>query len=275
MKSRRLLVVYVFLLLVASGGMYLLRKTSRTEIPVRDYPAIEEEGVLRILTEYSTQGYHITGDTIEGFQYELSRAIAEISGLEVQTRLETSLHESFKALENNVCDIIAENIPVTSELRESYLFTDPLVLSKQALVQRTAKANAGTKPIRNHLYLAGKTIYIPKASPALLRLEHLEHEMGDSIFVVEDDTCSSEQLAVKVAKGEIDYAVCDQNVALALKNEFPEIDIDTDISFTQLQAWAIRKDSPVLLDSLNSWFGRLRKNGRFDKIYKRYYSATN
>ncbi|MDR0546659.1 MAG: glutamine ABC transporter substrate-binding protein, partial [Dysgonamonadaceae bacterium] len=26
-----------------------------------------------------------------------------------------------------------------------------------------------------------------------------------------------------------------------------------DISFTQLQAWAVRKSSPVLLDSLNVW----------------------
>ena len=74
-----------------------------------------------------------------------------------------------------------------------------------------------------------------------------------------------------VAKGDIDYAVCDQQIAKISKEQLPEIDIDTDISFTQLQSWAVRKDSPILRDSLNSWFNQLRQNGSFDKIYKRYY----
>ena len=59
-----------------------------------------------------------------------------------------------------------------------------------------------------------------------------------------------------VAKGDIDYAVCDQQIARVSKGNLPEIDIDTDISFTQLQSWAVRKDSPILLDSLNIGFFR-------------------
>lgn len=60
----------------------------------------------------------------------------------------------------------------------------------------------------------------------------------------EDELYSSEQLAIMVAKGDIDYAVCDQQIARVSKGNLPEIDIDTDISFTQLQSWAVRKDSP-------------------------------
>ena len=80
-----------------------------------------------------------------------------------------------------------------------------------------------------------------------------------------------EQLAIMVAKGDIDYAVCDQQTAVLSQKQLPEIDIKTDISFTQLQSWAVRKDSPILLDSLNSWLEQIRKNGTFDKIYKKYY----
>ena len=76
---------------------------------------------------------------------------------------------------------------------------------------------------------------------------------------------------IMVAKGDIDYAVCDQQTAALSQKQLPEIDIKTDISFTQLQSWAVRKDSPILLDSLNSWLEQIRKNGTFDKIYKKYY----
>ena len=271
MKFSKQLVLYVALLFLAALVMYLLRQPAVQHVVPRDYAEIKEEGILRITTEYSPAGYYISGDTTEGFQYELCRAIAGISGLEVHIQLEMSLTESFRALENNACDIIAQNIPVTSEIKEHYLFSEPIVLNKQVLVQRTANANAGIEPLRNHLDLAGKTVYVPKDSPAILRLKHLELEIGDSIYIMEDEICSAEQLIIKVAKGEIDYAVCDRQIALTLKEELPETDLNTDISFTQQQAWALRKNSPVLADSLNQWLNRIRGSGLFDKIYKRYY----
>ena len=233
MKSRKLIGVYIGLLIIAVATMIMLwrlKAMSKAEVLPRDYPEIKEEGVLRLVTEYNQSGYYVAGDTIEGFQYELSQAIAQLSGLEVQTLLEMSLAESFDMLEDNKCDIVARNIPITSE-----------------------------------------TLYIPKDSPAQLRLQNLGHEIGDTIYVIEDELYSGEQLAIMVAKGDIDYAVCDQQIAVLSQKQLPEIDIKTDISFTQLQSWAVRKDSPVLLDSLNSWLDQIRKNGTFDKIYKKYY----
>ena len=261
MKSRKLIRVYTGLLIMAVATMTMLCRLkiiSQTEVLPRDYPTIEE-------------GYYVAGDTIEGFQYELSIAIAQLSGMEIQTLLEMSLAESFDMLEKNKCDVIARNIPITSEIKEKYLFTEPIILDKQVLIQRTEKANKGFKPIRNQLDLAGKTLYIPKDSPAQLRLQNLGHEIGDTIYVIEDELYSGEQLAIMVAKGDIDYAVCDQQTAILSQKQLPEIDIKTDISFTQLQSWAVRKDCPILLDSLNSWLDQIRKNGTFDKIYKKYY----
>lgn len=275
MKSRKLLILYVGLLLIAVATMAMLwqlkNKKEEAILLPRDYAEIKKEGILRIVTEYNQSGYYVAGDTIEGFQYELSQAIAQLSGFEVQTQLVMSLAESFKELSDNQCDVIARNIPITSEIREDYLFTEPIVLNKQVLVQRTEEANKGIKPIRNQLDLAEKILYIPKDSPALLRLQNLAHEIGDTIYVKEDDLYSSEQLAIMVAKGDIDYAVCDLQIAKLSKQQLPEIDIETDISFTQLQSWAVRKNSPILRDSLNSWLKQIKESGLYEKIYKRYY----
>lgn len=271
MKSRKLLIVYIVLLICILVVMFRLWPSAQQSLAPRDYPEIRKEGVLRMITEYNQSGYYIAGDTIEGFQYELSQAIAALSGLEVQTQLEMSLAESFRKLSDNQCDVIARNIPITSEMKENYLFTEPIVFNKQVLVQRTEESNNGIKPIRNQLDLAQKTLYIPKNSPALLRLQNLANEIGDTIYVKEDELYSSEQLAIMVAKGDIDYAVCDQQIALTSKENLPEIDIDTDISFTQLQSWAVRKDSPILLDSLNNWLSKIKESGLYDRIYKRYY----
>lgn len=269
MKSKRLILLYFFLLAVAVATMAMLWQLRNSA--GRDYPQIQQEGALRLITEYNPSGYYVSGDTIQGFQYELGQAIAALSGLDVQIMLEMGLPESFEALETHSCDVIARNIPVTKEAKEEFLFTDPVVMNKQVLVQRTAKANNDTLPIRNQLDLAGKILYIPKNSPARLRIQNLEKEIGDTIHVKEDSLYSTEQLIFMVAKGDINYAVCDQLIASNMQKQYREIDIDTDISFTQLESWAVRKDSPILLDSLNSWFRQIRKSGLFDQIYKRYY----
>lgn len=271
MKSKRLLILYSLLFLLVIISMVILGRLRRQPLAPRDFNEIKSEGILRIITEYSQSGYYISGDTIEGFQYELGQAIAQLSGLEVEIYLEMNLTKSFEELKKQHCDIIARNIPITSELRTHFSFADAIVLNKQVLVQRTAEANNGLSPIRNQLDLARKTLHIPQKSPALLRIKNLEQEIGDTIHVIEDPVYSSEQLIIMVAKGDIDYAVCDQQIAIRSLDQFPEIDIDTDISFTQLQSWAVRQDSPILLDSLNQWFRQIKENGLYNKIYTRYY----
>lgn len=248
--------------------MLILRRYGRSS---RDYNEIRTEGVLRMVTEYNLSGYFESGDTLAGFQYELSRAISEIAGLEVQIELEMSLAESFKGLKNRKYDVIARNISITSEIKENYLFTDPVVLDKQVLIQR--KTNDSIPLVRNQLELAQKTIYIPTHSVALLRIQNLQHEIGDTIYVVKAGQFSSEQLIGMVNEGDIDYAVCDYQIATIAKKQFPEIDIETDISFMQLQSWAVRKESVVLLDSLNSWFRQMRDSRLFNDIYARYYGG--
>lgn len=271
--GKKLLAVYICLLgivLVMMASLYSYLQ-SKEPLPPRDYPEIKEEGILRVMMEYNPSDYYVEDDTILGFQYELCQAIARLSGMEVQIHLEMSLEKSFEMLDQQQVDVIARNIPITSESKETHLFTDPIILNKQVLVQRTAKANQGQSPIRNQIHLGKKKLYIPKNSPALLRIKNLEHEIGDTIYIEEDELYSDEQLIIQVAKGDIDFAVCNQQNAERMAKQYPEIDIQTDISFTQLQSWAVRMESPILLDSLNYWLDTLKKNGLYDKVYNRYY----
>lgn len=273
MRSKKLLIVYLALLVIVllTMGQLLLLKRQADAGP-RDFAQIREEGVMRVVTAYSPTDYYISGDSVLGFQYELCQAIARLAGVEIQIRLETSLATSFELLTDRRVDVIAQNIPVTTDNKVDFLFTEPIVLDRQVLVQRMPEGEgADSTLIRDQLDLAGKTVYIPKDSPAKLRLRNLGREIGDTIYVVEDELYSSEQLVMRVAKGEIDYVVCDQYIADYLKGWLPEIDAQTNISFTQFQSWAVRPESVELRDSLNHWLERLRADGVYERLYERYY----
>ena len=56
-----------------------------------------------------------------------------------------------------------------------------------------------------------------------------------------------------------------------LGNEIGDTIYNTAISFTQFYSWGVSKQSPVLLDSLNSWLERFKTKKEYKKIYRKYY----
>ncbi|HHU26482.1 MAG TPA: transporter substrate-binding domain-containing protein [Bacteroidales bacterium] len=278
MKVSRRLITYSVLLLIAIAAMVLLRnymiRSGGKPLYERDWEEILASGELNVVTDYNSIGYFVSGDTVQGFQLEMMQALESEWGIGVNLFLENSLEDNVKGLHEQRYDLIARSIPVNMELREQVAFTIPITLNKQVLVQRKAEFNDGVEPIRQHLNLAKKVIHVASNSPAILRLDNLSHEIGDTIFIVEDPTYEVEQLVMMVAAGDIDFTICDEKVALRLIHTLPEIDTETDISFTQLESWAVRAGSPVLLDSLNSWLTRFKETKAFQRLHEKYYGAV-
>jgi ABC-type amino acid transport substrate-binding protein len=237
----------------------------------RDYPQIQAEGVLRVVTDYNSVGYFVSGDTIAGYNHDLIQLLKKYIPEKIDIQLEASLDISIEELETGKYDIVARSIPVTSDLRDSVAFTEPVAQNRQVLIQRKKAYNDGIEPIRSHLDLAQKILYVSAKSPAILRIQNLAHEIGDTIYIKEDPAYGPEQLAMMVASKYIDFAVCDEQVAANMAKTLPEIDFSTFIGFTHLEAWAVRKDSPILLDSLNVWIKSVKKSKAYDKVYRKYY----
>ncbi len=266
------MVMYLSLLIICLIIMFILRNNLKSETSqIRDYPEILKEDTLRIVTDYNPLSYYVTQDSIIGFDYELANLISKRSGLAVLVFPEVSLSKSLQGLNKNVYDIVGRTLPVTTENKQEYNFTETILLNKQVLIQRKPEFNNNTKPIRNQLDLARKTLYIISDAPTRYRIENLAHEIGDTIYVKEETKYGAEQLVIMVAKGDIEFAVINENIAQQMASEFPEIDYQTDISFTQFQSWALRKTSPVLLDSLNVWLKDIKESAEFQILTKKYF----
>jgi membrane-bound lytic murein transglycosylase MltF len=274
MIAKKQLYSYVILLVIVVIAMIMIRNslTSKAEPKeLNDYNEIIEKGEMNVVTDYNTIGYFVSGDTVQGFQYEMINALMKAWDIHINIFLENNLQDNLNGLQEGRYDLVARSIPVNSELKDSFNFTEPLILNKLVLVQRKSQFNDSTQPLRQHLELAKKTIHVSEGSPSILRLNNLSHEIGDTIFVIENLTYEAEQLVMMVASGEIEYTVCDEKVAIQLSEKLPEIDIETDISFTQIESWAVRIDSPILLDSVNSWLIRFKETREFKNLIAKYY----
>lgn len=271
MKSRGYIKYLILGIISAIIAVYFTEKGSSKGKP-RDFAEIKKSGVLRVVTEYNSLSYFVNKDTISGFQYELANAFAKAKGLRLEIVPEMSFDKRLEGLSNGSYDIIAYDMLVTSELKDSILLTLPIQLNKQVLVQRKAGANK-TPYIKSQLDLAHKILHVVKGSPSILRIRNLSNEIGDAIYIKEVEKYGSEQLMAMVAHGDISYAVCDKSIAYASIDSFPQLDIHTDISFTQFYSWGVSKKSPALLDTLNSWLKTFTKSKEYQRIYKKYYKA--
>ena len=251
--------------------IFTFRYCGKQEKPLghpRDYAAIAKEGILRVATEYNSISFYVDGDTISGFHYELIQAFARDKRLKAEITPVMSFEERLKGLSEGRYDVIAYGILATSKLKDSLLLTSPIVLNKQVLVQRKENGENDSLYIRNQLDLARRTLHVVKGSPSILRIQNLGNEIGDTIYIKEIEKYGPEQLISLVAHGDIDYAVCDESIARAVADSLSQIDI----SFTQFYSWAVSKQSPVLLDSLNTWLDKFQKKSEYQKIYKKYYN---
>ncbi|MGL5318333.1 MAG: transporter substrate-binding domain-containing protein, partial [Bacteroidales bacterium] len=190
--------------------------------------------------------------------------------VEIEIYPVSSIEESLSGLEGNTYDIVARLIPVTVQLKEQFNASKPFLTSKHVLVQRKPKSENDSALIRNQLLLAKKELYIPKNSSVKTRLTNLIREIGDTIYVIEDPLYQEEQLVQMVATRVIDYAVVDEHIARRIISNYPVIDIDTDISFAQLNSWITRKNSPVLRDSIDSFIDQFKNSNKFKELKERY-----
>jgi len=239
---------------------------------------IRERGQLVAVTDYNSTNYFIYRGKPMGYQYDLLNKLADEMGVELKIKVNKDLDESFKLLNEGECDVLAFNLTITEERKKKIGFTVPHTQARQVLVQRKPEGwrtmtqrQINRNLIRNQLQLKGKVIWVRSNSSHAQRLKNLSQEIGGGIKIVEKDNYIEEQLISLVSKGEIDYTVCDENLAKVNSTYHPNIDVKTAISFPQNLAWGVKESADSLRLFIDGWMEDFKKTLDYALIYNKYY----
>lgn len=262
-----LLALAVVVLYVTEGA----KQPPKTVAP-RDYAAIDESKQIRAITEYNSLSFYPENGELKGFHYELLQAFAQSRGWEVVIEPEMSIEKQLAGVLSGEYDLLANSRAITSDPTDSLRYTHPFLLTQLVLVQRKPTTEEESLYIESPLQLANKRLYVAKGSPAILRIQNLSNEIGDTIIIEELEKYGTEQLLAMVAGGDIDYAVCEKSLAQAWETELPQLDMKQPIGFTQRYAWGVNPAAPALLDTLNLWLEEYTKTRSFKRLRKKYYN---
>lgn len=248
----------------------------------QDLDKILERGYMVAIMDNSSTGvFQYKGHTM-GYEYELLKMFADSIGVDLRITIQPNLEEAFELLNNGEGDVLAYNLTVTKERKKKIKFTDYHNLVKQVLVQRKPENWRKMKLheiekqlIRSPVDLIGKEVHVRYHSAFHSRLQNLSDEIGGDIIIVEDyPNVMTEGLLEKVANGNIEYTVAEEDVALVNAAYYPILDIKTAVSFPQQIAWGMRKNADSLQLTMNNWIREMKKTSEYHTVYNRYFRSS-
>lgn len=265
-KAVRLLFALLLLLAACRG------QTKQGE-EAYDFPQILQRDTLRVLTLNTSTSYFIYRDQPMGYHYDMIRDFCRRHGLATEIIVAENADTLLEMLREGVGDMIAYNIPVTNALKDSVRYAGLQQISHQVLIQRALAQDTLLTDVTG---LIGKKVTVTDGSKYRDRMVNLNSELGGGILIdyANRDTIVVEDLIRMVSRGEISYTVADDDLARLNQTYFRNLNVSLPVSFDQRSSWVVRKDMPVLADSLNSWFGNKTEEPTLLRIIKRYFEET-
>ena len=244
-----------------------------------DWEQIRKRGTLRAILTYSSSSYFIYRGQPLGYEYELVSRLADHLGLELEIVVADDMDQMTQMLLRGEGDLIAHGLTITKARKDSLAFTYYHNLTEQVLVQRKPnnwrqlkQHEIDRRLVRSPIDLIGQNVHVRKGSAYYHRLHHLMDELGDTIYVKSvPGNNTTDEIIGKVANGEINYTIADENIALINATYYHDLDVETPISLPQKLGWALRKSSPVLLIKINEWIGMMKGETDYYVIYNKYF----
>lgn len=222
---------------------------------------------IHVAIELSPLCLDINGDTLAGLSYDILQAWSRDNDMELIIEPYNNIDDATDS--DSEHRLFVSNIPITARMHDRYIFTDPIYTDRTVLVQNN-EAGADSL-IGSPTLLGGKQVWITRNSPVLDRLNNLASEIGDTIIINEVEDYSEEQLGLLVAMGRIPRAAIGRYTAQKLAEKFPNLDIDTHLSFNQFRSWMLNPADSVLRDSINSWLRGYVATKEYEGILKKYH----
>lgn len=240
---------------------------------------IQNNGVLKAVTNCEIINYNTEKPTPSGFEYELLSDFCKDNGLELEMIVNENLDSCFMLLDSCKVDVVAVGVGSNKDMKRRFLLTNPILMQRSVLVQRLPKGwnkmstvnEVENQLLRSSVDLAGKIIHLPQGSHEVKLLEHLSDQIGDTIYIVECDSLNSVDLVKAVSSGQIDYTVVEEYVARMASIGLKGLDTKLNVSVEQPLGWAIynHDGDSSLLYALNGWIDNFEQRN-LNRILAKY-----
>lgn len=228
---------------------------------------------LRVATLYSPTSYFIYREEEMGYDLQLIRDFGADKGVVIDLTVAHSLPSMIAMLDSGLVDLVAYEVPVTAEFKQSVIACGPQTVTHQVLVQPKKK---GKPEITDETQLVGKDVYVEADSKYQYRMQNLSDELGGGInlHVIDRDTLITEDLIDMVSQGKIPLTVVDSDIAKLNATYYKDLDVSLRVSFPQKASWGVAPGNQWLADSVNAYFSQEAPRRKQAELLKRFFELS-
>jgi len=251
-----------------------------------DLPEITQRRAIRVLVNYSRTNYFFYKGKGRGFEHELAKEYEKHLNKGVKREKDWTrvvfipmrFDKLIESLNEGRGDIAAAGLTVTPQREEKVAFTTPYItdISEVVVLHKSVPAP------KNLEALAGLEFFVRPGSSYVTHLNALAKSkkstrkkpfavhMADRYLVTED-------ILEMVNAGIMKATVADRHIADVWAEVLPNIVVRDDLKIHSggSIAWAVRKNNPELLASLNAFMAKHKQGTLLGNIFfKRYYGNT-
>lgn len=226
---------------------------------------------LVVGTLYSPTSFFILrGDTL-GYDYDRICELAHDKGVEVQFRVAPNINALVAMLSAGEIDIIAAQVPNSSDYRRKVINCGSVNETRPVLVQM-----GGDSAVSDLTQLAGRDVYVEKGTNAESLMSQLNSQLGGMVVVhtVPDDSVSTDDMLDMVACGKIPFTVVDSDIAQFCGADYKDLDFSVNLGASQMSSWAVDLSNKWLADSIDAWSNSTNARAYSKATLERYVKRS-
>jgi membrane-bound lytic murein transglycosylase MltF len=244
---------------------------------------MKQRHAIRVLVNYNKTNFFFKGGKPCGYEYELLRQYESfinegVGRKEKKTELvfiTMPFERLIPALLEGKGDIAAAGLTITPERAQLVSFTHPYLPNVDEIVVM----NKDAKSPGNLEDLSGRKVYVLRGSSYAQHLRKINETfvtkgLAPIELIEPSKNLETPDILELVNAGVFDLAVADHHVAELWSSVLPNLALRYDIKINtggQI-GWAVRKENPELLASLNSFNKQIKKGSLLGNIlFKRYF----
>ena len=227
---------------------------------------VVEKGKLTVCTHLPYEPFQYNeGGKVVGFDVDLMDLVAKDLGLE-QKIINTPFEgiETGQAMNTSKCDIAAAGMTITDDRKKVLDFSEPYFDATQALL--VAKGS----PIKGLEDLDGKTVGVQLGTTGA---DYVRENAPKGAKIKEFEDLALLTTAVK--SGQIDAGVNDNGVLFDYVKSNPDTAVAKEFDTGEQYGFAVAKgENDELLKTIDETITESKKNGEYDKLYKKYFGEA-
>ena len=234
---------------------------------LRDFAAIRQRGVLRVITRVEPGNYFIREGKPSGFELEMAAAFASRHQLRLEVRVARDEQQIFDWLAKGIGDIVTTRVVNRDVAAEA-----PFSVSRAYHYDAFATVSRRALPLRSAADLPGLVFAAPEQSAEFRALQSMR-EGAEGVTVVPVSAEVSEAVLLdRVAHGVVDATVVSGQAAARIAAQYPALVVGTSIAHRYDYQWTVRGGDAALLTAVNRFLRDAQTTGLTPILAARYGS---